>query len=77
MGFFSGSNDAAIIARLVQVERKLDALMAALDVTMPADGMDDIRTLIKAGKKIDAIKAYRVRTGAGLKEAKDAVDRGL
>ena len=31
--------------------------------------------LLRAGRKIDAIKSLRERTGVGLKEAKDAVDR--
>lgn len=30
--------------------------------------------LLRKGRKIEAIKAYRARTGAGLKEAKDAVE---
>lgn len=39
--------------------------------------MGDIRELVKAGKMIEAIKAYRERTGMGLAEAKAAVERGL
>jgi len=35
---------------------------------------DDIRTLAKNGKKIQAIKWYRALHGVGLKEAKDAVE---
>jgi ribosomal protein L7/L12 len=35
---------------------------------------DEIRELVRSGRKIEAIKIYRERTGAGLKEAKDAVD---
>ncbi|MFY9263268.1 MAG: ribosomal protein L7/L12 [Arcanobacterium sp.] len=35
----------------------------------------DERALINQGKKIEAIKNYRERTGAGLREAKDAIDR--
>ena len=31
--------------------------------------------LVAEGKVIEAIKVYRERTGAGLKEAKDAIDR--
>lgn len=37
-------------------------------------GGDDIAALLREGRKIEAIKAYRERTGVGLKEAKDAVD---
>lgn len=31
--------------------------------------------LIKEGRKIDAIKAYRALTGAGLRESKDTIER--
>jgi len=33
-----------------------------------------IRDLLKTGRKIEAIKVYRRQTGAGLREAKEAVD---
>jgi hypothetical protein len=37
---------------------------------------DDVRVLARTpGSKIAAIKLYRQQTGAGLKEAKDAVER--
>lgn len=35
---------------------------------------DEIERLLKSGEKIAAIKLYRDSTGAGLKEAKDAVE---
>jgi ribosomal protein L7/L12 len=38
-------------------------------------GDDAIQHMLIAGNKINAIKLYRQRTGVGLKEAKDAVDR--
>ena len=38
-------------------------------------GMDEIEYMLTAGNKINAIKIYRQRTGVGLKEAKDAIDR--
>lgn len=34
----------------------------------------EIRRLVDAGELIEAIKRYRTRTGAGLKEAKDAIE---
>jgi ribosomal protein L7/L12 len=43
---------------------------AAADVDMD----DEIAALLARGEKINAIKAYRHRTGAGLKEAKEAVE---
>jgi ribosomal protein L7/L12 len=35
---------------------------------------DQVRALVRAGKKINAIKLVREHTGIGLKEAKDAVE---
>ncbi|ULT54473.1 ribosomal protein L7/L12 [Neobacillus drentensis] len=39
-----------------------------------ADLHDELISLIAEGKKIKAIKRYRMETGLGLKEAKDYVD---
>ena len=36
---------------------------------------DEVAMLLEQGQKIEAIKRYRERTGVGLKEAKDAVER--
>jgi ribosomal protein L7/L12 len=38
------------------------------------DLKEEIRTLVLSGRMIEAVKLYRERTGAGLKDAKDAVD---
>src|SRR3954453_12151746 len=38
------------------------------------DFRDEVLSLLEQGQKIGAIKLYRERTGAGLKEAKDAVE---
>ncbi|QSW21420.1 ribosomal protein L7/L12 [Clostridium gasigenes] len=43
-----------------------DAVVENIDV--------ELKNLIKEGKKIKAIKKYRIVTGLGLKEAKDYVD---
>lgn len=71
MGLFS---DPDVTRRLVLIEQKLDAIMSSLGIAVPEDNMDDCRELVRAGKKIEAIKLYRERTGAGLRESKDAVD---
>ena len=34
----------------------------------------EVKSLLRSGNKIAAIKAYREKTGVGLKEAKDAID---
>jgi hypothetical protein len=39
-----------------------------------APDADPILELVRQGRKIQAIKAYRERTGAGLRQAKDAID---
>jgi large subunit ribosomal protein L7/L12 len=38
------------------------------------DGLADVRALVAAGQVIQAIKLYREHTGAGLADAKAAVD---
>ena len=52
-----------------------------LELMILDEERDAIRTALLDGRKIEAIKLYRQATGAGLKEAKDAVEhwhaRGL
>jgi ribosomal protein L7/L12 len=48
------------------VARAADAASSATD--------DDVVSMLEQGRKIDAIRMYREQTGAGLREAKDAVD---
>jgi ribosomal protein L7/L12 len=48
-------------------------------ITMPANtqiqpACQSIEDLVRAGRKIEAIKLLRVETGLGLKEAKDQID---
>jgi ribosomal protein L7/L12 len=40
----------------------------------PDESEKELVNLLADGKKIEAIKIYRQRTGVGLKEAKDAVE---
>ena len=58
----------------VALESKLDLLMKhfGLDYSNPL--VPEIRDLAREGRKIEAIKRLRERTGLGLREAKDAVD---
>jgi ribosomal protein L7/L12 len=62
------------IASIARLERKVDALLrhAGLDVARLAE--EEVAALVRAGKKIDAIKLYREYTGCGLAEAKARVD---
>jgi hypothetical protein len=64
--------------RVAELERRLDFIYKKLGVEYFDDpGMADshIISLIKSGKKLEAIKAYRELTNSGLAEAKNAVDK--
>lgn len=60
--------------RLAAIERKLQLVMDHLGIAEPQPAMPDVVSHLDTGNKIQAIKAYRDATGAGLKEAKDAVE---
>ena len=40
----------------------------------PGQDLTEVMTLLQQGKKIQAVKRYRELTGAGLREAKEAVE---
>ena len=62
--------------RLSRIEGKLDALLKHSGIHFdPLDGFPaEALAALKQGRKIEAIKHYRQATGAGLAEAKDAVE---
>jgi len=47
------------------------------DATTDPRSMPEVMDRLRHGRTIHAIKRYREITGAGLREAKDAVDRVL
>ena len=65
--------------RIIRLEQKVDFLLRELGLDAKEQASvpppDDIIMLVRQGRKIEAIKLYREKTGVGLKEAKDAVDR--
>lgn len=62
-------------AQLTAIDRKLDAVLQHLEITIgPCDHPEVVRHLIY-GRKIHAIKAYRDQTGATLADAKAEVER--
>ncbi|CDR05549.1 ribosomal protein L7/L12 [Streptomyces iranensis] len=61
--------------RADRIERKLDLILGHLDIQVAEPGLERVLALVRQGKKIEAIKVYRQLTDAGLKEAKDAVER--
>jgi hypothetical protein len=60
--------------RLARIERQLALIMERLDIEEPESPMSEVVTELEQGKKIQAIKIYREQTGAGLAEAKAAVE---
>ncbi|EGX60855.1 hypothetical protein SZN_05357 [Streptomyces zinciresistens K42] len=72
---------AAVLARLAlvdrraaRVERKLDLVLDHLGLRDGDPRLPEVRALLHDGRKVEAVRLYREITGAGLKEAKDAVD---
>lgn len=61
--------------RADRIEHKLDLILGHLDIEVAGPGLERVAELVREGKKIEAIKVYRELTDAGLKEAKEAVDR--
>ena len=61
-------------ANLLRLERKIDLILEHLGLDLNQGVREKIMELMKADKKIEAIKIYREQTGAGLKEAKDYVE---
>jgi ribosomal protein L7/L12 len=64
--------------RVALLERQVAFLMAQLGVEYyeePDTGVSpEILDLVRQGRKIQAIKLYRLETGVGLREAKEFVD---
>jgi len=52
-----------------------DLLQPPRIVTLTPELESEVAQLLAAGEKIDAIKRVREETGAGLKEAKDVVEK--
>lgn len=69
------------IGFVVTVMRRRDVEVISLKPPSPSrspsprEPPETLQELLRAGKKINAIKVYREQHGVGLKEAKDAVER--
>lgn len=61
-------------ATVRRLERKVDAIIKHLGVSVVDEVDPNVRELAIAGKKIEAIKVYRQQMGVSLKEAKDYVE---
>ncbi|MBS0197168.1 MAG: hypothetical protein JSR77_10455 [Planctomycetes bacterium] len=76
---FASTDQSQVLAKLTSLEAKIDLIMAHLGIE-PSDPdpiAAEILQIARSGNKIAAIKMYRDRTGAGLAEAKSAVEDGL
>ncbi len=65
--------------QLNRIEQKLDLIIKHLGIQQgsntPATEDFELQQLLSSGRKIQAIKRYRELTGAGLKDAKNAVEK--
>lgn len=59
--------------QLAVVQRKLDLVIDHLGIVAPED--PEVVRHVDNGRTVEAVRAYRKQTGAGLLEAKQAVDR--
>ncbi len=60
------------------LERKVDYMMRELKLEYKEDApreLDEIEKLLRANRRLEAIKVYRERHKVGLAEAKTAVER--
>lgn len=60
---------------LRRVSGALDSIREKLGIVEPQKVPAEVFGLLESGRKLEAIKAYREATGAGLAEAKSAVER--
>jgi ribosomal protein L7/L12 len=58
----------------IRQRREHAALTARFTALRPGDIPAGVIELTAAGKKVQAIKRYRERTGAGLREARTVID---
>ncbi|MEU6509064.1 MULTISPECIES: ribosomal protein L7/L12 [unclassified Streptomyces] len=83
LGLFAGI--ASVQSRLSGMDKRLVRIEGRLALIADRLGLEEsdeqraqrerVEALVREGKQVAAIKAYREMTGADLKEAKDAVDR--
>lgn len=65
----------ALEDRADRLERRLGLVLDHFGIEEPEPaGLDDVRDLMRDGRTVSAIKRYREITGAGLAEAKRAVE---
>jgi hypothetical protein len=74
--FSTNSDDSGLKYQLDRIEAKLDLLLRQAGLEVPVDALAlEVRALVNANQSIAALKLVRSRTGMGLKEAKDWMER--
>jgi Ribosomal protein L7/L12 C-terminal domain len=68
-------NVIIICYKVESINRKLNLLMKHSGMNLQETALREAQPLMRDGKKIEAIKRYREITGAGLAEAKAAVEK--
>jgi hypothetical protein len=71
---FRSARTPSLDRRLARIQRQLDLIMQRLEIEEPESPMPGVVAELEQGRKINAIKIYREQTGAGLAEAKAAVE---
>lgn len=71
---FGSARTPALDRRLARIERQLGLIMERMEIEEPDSPQSSVIAELEQGKKIQAIKVYREQTGAGLAEAKTAVE---
>ncbi|MGI5468993.1 ribosomal protein L7/L12 [Streptomyces sp. CA-132043] len=71
---FSDMRAKRLERRLRETEHRLDLLLAHHGIVDDRPELAEIDDLIRRDRKVEAIKRYRQLTGAGLVEAKEAVE---
>lgn len=66
-----------LLANQRRMERKLDQLLAHAGLAAEAPVSAEVMQLAKIGRQAAAIKLHRFETGAGLDEAKAAIDAAV
>src|SRR5712691_8373370 len=74
IGLVRLENRVAYLFQELGLEEKYQAELAYVMSQLQL-GMTDVVALLRKNQKIGAIKLYREKTGVGLAEAKDAVER--
>jgi ribosomal protein L7/L12 len=73
--FSDSKNSAYLQYQIKRVEEKIDLLLRHAGIEAPIDPLTvQVKELLQANQRINAITLVRQSTGAGLREAKEWVD---